>query len=103
VSASLYRLIHPDLGIPFAQWVSGLSRRSRETRELRPERLLREVAAPRFAEGYDAVLIGHFHHTYEHRENGREFFLLGDWIDRFTYAVLDRGRIRLETWMAPAG
>lgn len=97
VSIALYRLIHPDLGIPFAHWVSGLSRRSREARMLEPERLIREVAEPRFAAGYDAVLIGHFHHTYEHRQPGREFFLLGDWIRHFTYAVVEGGHIRLET------
>lgn len=97
-SIALYRWIHPDLGIPFAHWVSGLSRGSRESRELRPERLIREIAEPRFAEGFDAVLIGHFHHAYEHRKDGREFFVLGDWIERFTYAVLEDGRLRLATW-----
>jgi hypothetical protein len=28
--------------------------------------------------------------------------VLGDWIERFTYAVLEGGRLRLETWPAPA-
>jgi UDP-2,3-diacylglucosamine pyrophosphatase LpxH len=64
--------------------------------------LWREIALPRFAEGYDAVLIGHFHHLVERRENGREFFVLGDWITRFTVAVLEGGRFRLETWPARA-
>ena len=98
VSIALYGLLHPDLGIPLAHWVSKLSRRSREGRPLEGERLRREIAVPRFAEGYDAVLIGHFHRAYEHRENGHDFFVLGDWIDRFTYAILEDGRFRLETW-----
>jgi UDP-2,3-diacylglucosamine hydrolase len=101
VSIALYGLIHPDLGFPLAHWVSRLSRHSREGRTLNSERLLREVAAPRFAEGYDAVLIGHFHHAYEHRANGRELFVLGDWFERFTYLVLENGRFRLEAWPAP--
>lgn len=98
VCVALYRWLHPDLGIPLAHRVSKLSRGSREGRPLDGERLRREIAEPRFAEGYDAVLIGHFHHAYEHRENGRDFFVLGDWIDDFTYAVLEEGRFRLAAW-----
>ena len=49
-------------------------------------------------EGYDGVVIGHFHHAYERREQGREFFMLGDWIERFTYLELRDGRLELKTW-----
>jgi UDP-2,3-diacylglucosamine hydrolase len=98
VSIALYGLLHPDLGIPLAHTVSRWSRGSRGEPPLEPERLWREIALPRFGEGFDAVLVGHFHHTYERREPGREFFLLGDWIERFTYAVLEDGAIRLERW-----
>jgi UDP-2,3-diacylglucosamine pyrophosphatase LpxH len=65
---------------------------------LEPERLWREIALPRFAEGFDTVMVGHFHQVYERREPGREFFLLGDWIDRFSHAVLEDGAVRLERW-----
>lgn len=100
-SVSLYGLLHPDLGIPLAHVVSELSRKSRGEPPLNSERLWNEIAKPRFAEGYDAVVIGHFHHAYEQRENGREFFLLGDWIDRFTYLELLDGKLELSSW--PAG
>src|SRR6202008_574962 len=92
----LYRMIHPDLGIPLASWVSRISRGSRDQRKIDEELLTREIARPRFAEGYDGVMIGHFHHAFEHREDGRDFLVLGDWIDRFTYAVLEHARPRLE-------
>jgi len=97
-SIRLYGLLHPDLGIPLAHQVSRWSRRSRGERPLEPERLWREIALPRFAEGFDAVIVGHFHHAYERRETGRELFLLGDWIERDTYAVLEQGALRLESW-----
>jgi UDP-2,3-diacylglucosamine hydrolase len=100
-SISLYGWLHPDLGIPLAHVVSDMSRKSRGEPPLRSERLWNEVAKPRFAEGYDGVVIGHFHHAYEQRENGHEFFMLGDWIDRFTYLELREGRLALSTW--PAG
>ena len=98
VSIALYGLLHPDLGIPLAHRVSRWSRGSRGEKPLEAERLWREIAQPRFAEGFDAIIVGHFHHAYERREPGREFFLLGDWIGRYTYAVLEGGALRLETW-----
>ena len=97
-SIALYRLLHPDLGIPLAHLVSRMSRRSRDAKELDGERLWREIAEPRFAAGFDAVLVGHFHHLYQRREGGHEFFVLGDWITRFTYAVLEGGAFRIESW-----
>jgi UDP-2,3-diacylglucosamine pyrophosphatase LpxH len=53
---------------------------------------------PRFAEGYDTVMIGHFHQVFERHEGPRHLFVLGDWIDRFTYVVLEGGTFRMETW-----
>jgi len=29
--------------------------------------------------------------------------VLGDWIDRFTYAVLEDGAVKLKTWGVAAG
>lgn len=96
VSIGLYRLVHPDLGIPLAHAVSRWSRRSREDRPPDTDRLWREIAAPRFAEGFDAVMVGHFHQVLDRREGGRTFFVLGDWIDHFTYARLVGGTFTLE-------
>ena len=101
VCIAAYGLLHPDLGIPLAHTVSAWSRTSRGEPPLRADRLWDQVAKPRFAEGYDAVVIGHFHHAYERREAGKEFFLLGDWLERFTYLELAEGRLTLSSW--PAG
>ena len=103
---ALYGVLHPGLGIPLAAAVSRWSRRSGGDRPLAPERLWREIAEPRFRAGYDGVIVGHFHHAYERREPGREFFVLGDWIERFTYLELAGGRLELGRWPAqdvPAG
>lgn len=97
-SIRLYQMLHPDAGIPLAHAVSGMSRQSRGHPPLEPQRLWNEIAAPRFAEGYDGVIIGHFHHAYERREAGREFFVLGDWIDRFTYLELSDSKLTLSSW-----
>jgi UDP-2,3-diacylglucosamine hydrolase len=101
VNIALYRLLHPDLGIPLAGRVSRWSRHSRADKPQLAERLWREIAEPRFAEGYDAVIIGHFHQAIERREGGRELFVLGDWIDRFTYLELEDGTLTMKIWGNP--
>jgi UDP-2,3-diacylglucosamine hydrolase len=98
VSIALYRLIHPDLGIPLAHFVSRWSRHSQSGGSLPVDRLWNEIAAPRFSEGFDTVMIGHFHHPLERREAGRALFVLGDWMESFTYVALRDGVFSLETW-----
>jgi UDP-2,3-diacylglucosamine hydrolase len=98
LSIALYGWIHPDIGLPFAHWCSRLSRGSRERRPLDGDRLFREIAEPRFREGFDAVMVGHFHHAYERREGNRLFCVLGDWMERFTYAELRDGAFSLRVW-----
>ena len=102
VSIALYRLLHPDLGIPLAARVSRWSRRSREDRPVPLARIWAEIAAPQFAKGFDAVIIGHFHEPMERREAGRELFVLGDWISRFSYLELVDGKLSVRSWGAPA-
>lgn len=97
-SIGAYGWLHPDLGIPLALQVSGLSRHSREDRPPATDRLWREIAEPRFREGFDGVLIGHFHQAVDRREDGRQFVILGDWIEHFTYAELADGDLQLKVW-----
>ncbi len=98
LSIRLYGLLHPDLGIPLAHAASAWSRGSREEPPLQPDRLWNEIGRPRFEQGYDAVVIGHFHHAFERREDGHELFVLGDWIEHFTDLELRDGRLPLERW-----
>jgi UDP-2,3-diacylglucosamine hydrolase len=100
LSLGAYQLLHPDLGIPLAHHVSNWSRHSRGTRPLQGDRLWNEIAAPRFAEGFDSVVIGHFHHAFERHDGNRQLVVLGDWIERFTYGLLRGGELTLETWPA---
>ena len=93
-----YRAIHPDVGIPFAHLVSRWSRDSRDESRVDREWLYRQLALPRFAQGADAVLTGHWHHPTHLRRDGRDFLVLGDWIGNFTFASLNGGRFALERW-----
>jgi len=91
----LFRWIHPDVGIPIASATSHTSRHHAP----RPKRTEAEMsallAAPRYAEGYDAVLLAHFHRPIHHRAEGRDFLVLGDWIDRRTVVKLQNGRFEM--------
>ena len=101
ISIGLYRWLHPDLGFPLANRVSLASRHSRDARPLDGDRLWNEIARPRFAQGFDAVMVGHLHHAFERREGRNVFFVLGDWIDEFTYVALEDGEFAMRSW--PAG
>ena len=63
----------------------------------------RYLVAPRYAAGDDAVLIGHIHdpiHLQDARE--RDFLILGDWLENFTYVRLQGGTFSLERYLPDA-
>ena len=39
---------------------------------------------------------------HEQRENGNDFFVLGDWIDHFSYVELSGGKLEMKHWPQPA-
>lgn len=102
-SVGLYQLLHPDLGLPLAHAVSGWSRHSRAERPLDEERLWRGIAMPAFAQGCDAVVLGHFHQPLQVRRDQRDLIVLGDWMRHFTWAELCGGRLSLEWANGEAG
>jgi UDP-2,3-diacylglucosamine hydrolase len=61
--------------------------------------ILRDFAAARFSEGYDAVITGHFHTPLlEKSSNGerRTLLSLGDWITHFSYGEWMDGELSLK-------
>jgi UDP-2,3-diacylglucosamine hydrolase len=91
----LFRWIHPDVGIPIASATSHTSRHH-APRPKRTEAEMRSLLAePRYREGFDAVLLAHFHRAIHDRTEGRDFLVLGDWIERRTVAKLENGRFEL--------
>lgn len=96
LAITLYRALHPDAGVPLAHWVSRRSRHHTHSRGYYLERFSRYVATPQYAAGQDAVAVGHVHDPLHLRDaQGRDFLILGDWIEHFTYAQLEGGQFRL--------
>ncbi len=92
----LYRLLHPDLGIPFARLVSGSSRLYTNQINLNDNDDYIEFAKTKLKEGFDYVIMGHRHTPMEIEENGRKYINLGDWLVNFSYAVFDGQKLKLE-------
>jgi UDP-2,3-diacylglucosamine hydrolase len=100
---ALYRTVHPDIGIPLAYWVSALSRRHSEPREVLIPKLVRDIALPRLGKDADAVVMGHVHEPTHIRLPDGEFIILGDWLKNFTYAVLEEGVFTLHRFRPDGG
>ncbi|MGD8394074.1 MAG: UDP-2,3-diacylglucosamine diphosphatase [Candidatus Eiseniibacteriota bacterium] len=96
VAIALYRLLHPDLGIPLALACSQASRAQDELQERACiDRLHREVGRPAFDAGHDVVICGHYHLPLCRREGDRAMVVLGDWIHHFSLLRVERGELAL--------
>ncbi|HEQ98500.1 MAG TPA: UDP-2,3-diacylglucosamine diphosphatase [candidate division Zixibacteria bacterium] len=95
----LYRLLSPDLGIPFAKFVSG---RSRGHTQKRPKEIFleeyRQYARKKLDAGYDAVIMAHTHVPEEISFDNGIYLNTGDWIENFTYVEFSEGRFKLKKW-----
>ncbi len=98
INIFLYSLIHPDLGIPFAKWISGLSREHTHHHGNVDDRDYMQLAEQKFREGYDYVVMGHLHVPNYQQIGHKVYVNLGDWIEHFTYAEFDGEHLHLRWW-----
>lgn len=97
LSRLLMALAPPDWTWQVSRWASRLSsRRKKRSHRYLPEELLLNFARERFAEGYDAVLTGHFHIPLYRQLDGKLLICLGDWIEQDSYAVFENGTFALK-------
>ena len=94
----IYRWLHPDVGIPFARFVSGSSRHYTDRINLNDNDDYINFARKKFDEGYDYVLMGHRHNPMEINERGKKYINLGDWLVHFSYAVFDGKFLKLKLY-----
>ncbi len=91
-------LIHPDLLDAIASGISSLSQSLRSGSHERAARSLGAGSQRFFDEGNDIFVMGHIHYPLHVENNGKQFVILGDWINHFTYGKLLEGRLTLETF-----
>ena len=90
---TLYRLLHPDLGIFLAQGIAYLSRK--QHRSYRLETMLENYALRQLRD-VDAVILGHSHQPILKKYPGSKYYInTGDWVKHFSYAVIDRNNVSL--------
>lgn len=96
----LYRLLHPDLGIPLARLMALGSRKHTAGKDFGDASDYLEFAVKKFADGFDYVVVGHSHKpVFETRDN-KSYINLGDWIQHCSYGKLEQGILSLNFWNA---
>lgn len=93
----IYKMLHPNWGIPLAEVFSRTSRDQISFRSRESERnAYRQVAKNMLESGPDIVIFGHTHYPEMCSWNGKIYCNTGDWIQHFTYAVMENGEICLK-------
>jgi UDP-2,3-diacylglucosamine hydrolase len=99
INGRLYQLIHPDLGIPFAKFVSRLSRRCIDAR-LDIDRVVadyRRAARTLLTENpWDALIVAHTHKADFVEHGDRVYLNTGNWMKDFNYVVFENDRFSLQ-------
>lgn len=93
-SNTMFKLLHPDLGIQLAHTLSHLSRNHRAVKDR--DQIYIDFAKQKFEEGSDYVILGHTHRPQEFEENAKVYINTGDWIDSMTYGHYDGNTLKLK-------
>ncbi len=94
----LYRWLHPDIGISLAKFMSHNSRQYTSNKLPDYTKEYIQFAKDRFNQGYDYVIMGHSHQPMIKYFDNKAFINIGDWIDNFSYGLLDENGITLNYW-----
>lgn len=94
VNIFLYRLIHPDLGIPLAKAVASLSR----SKGPQPVTPYTDYALNKLKTGYDFVIFAHTHRPLFLPVGEKVYLNTGNWYMDFTYGKWADGKLSLEVW-----
>ena len=91
-------MLHPDLGIPLAKFMSSGSRKHTAGKKLDDEDDYIAFAVEKFSQGFDCVIVGHSHNPLYKKIDGNVLLNLGDWIQNFSYGQLEAGELTLNYW-----
>jgi UDP-2,3-diacylglucosamine hydrolase len=93
-----YSLIHPDLGIGLAKYVSNKSRSYTAKKEYGEVDGLFETAKEKIEQGYDYVIFGHVHkRSFQNYKNGY-YINLGSWLEAPCYGVFYEDKFEIIEW-----
>jgi UDP-2,3-diacylglucosamine hydrolase len=96
INQRIYKLLHPDIGIPLGNFVSGSSRKYLNkplAGKLRDE--YRNCARKELAQGHDVVIFGHIHLPEYIKYPSGIYCNIGSWLKHYTYATMADGELSL--------
>ncbi|MBC8312072.1 MAG: UDP-2,3-diacylglucosamine diphosphatase [Candidatus Marinimicrobia bacterium] len=100
LSIILFKLFHPDWGCALARKVSNTSshyhHHDKKSIEIRNE--MRQFANKKWNEGYDVILIGHYHQTEIETSEEKSLIFMGDWLKHFTVTIVDENGWQQNKW-----
>jgi UDP-2,3-diacylglucosamine hydrolase len=90
---TLFRLLHPDIGISLAQYIARFSRKQNPSKKL--DDMLDNYASRMLGE-VDIVMLAHSHNPVFRKVARNKYYInTGDWVKHFSYATIDKGRVAL--------
>ncbi len=96
---ALAKCIHPDILFSFAK---NFSRTSKGVTHKKTERSARELIARApedfFRWSNDIFIMGHIHFPVHRKFGDREFVILGDWEENFSYLEMENGNVSLKRY-----
>jgi UDP-2,3-diacylglucosamine hydrolase len=95
VNQKLFKILHPDIGVPLGSLCSGSSRKV--TSKFITESVLQEYRdhARRFMRDSDVVVFAHTHRPEIRKQDGKAYCNCGEWIRKYTFAKLHHGEMSL--------
>ena len=96
LNQKLFKLLHPDIGIPLGSLCSGSSRKV--TSKFITDAILEEYrdhARGYLQNGSDIVLFAHTHRPEIRIFNGKTYCNSGEWMKQYTFAKLEDGKMTL--------
>jgi UDP-2,3-diacylglucosamine hydrolase len=96
INQALYKLLHPNISVPFASLFSGSSRyfNSNKWTEKKKRGYLK-AAQNYLNNGYDIVIFGHTHLPELFNWNGKIYCNTGAWLRKYSFAKLENEQLTL--------
>lgn len=104
LSKWLYRWLHPDLGVPLAQYFSVKNKAISGEEDVQflgeeKEWLIQYCRRKLETQHYDYFIFGHRHLPLDiSLQEDATYMNLGDWINFYTYGVFDGKEVQLKEW-----
>ncbi len=98
VNIFLYRLLHPDLGVPLALFFSNISRNAAKDDYNYNDLDYRRYAFSKIESGFDVVVLGHTHVPANVKYKTGVYLNPGQWMSDFIFCRFENGAAGIFRW-----